>query len=153
MQESKNGFAHEVDRLAQELIDANPGSTLSAAYREVAINLSEPSAPLDKAQDAREFWLQWQEETGVRHHTIDDWPIQFAEAYVRRLRSQPMPRSSKQETKLRYIAKPNDPAPRGTEVYSHVVWDNHDKKAIAYASVFTAVDFAGQMNEKGFIEP
>ena len=55
----------------------------------------------------------------------------------------------------RYVVKANEPntGPKNLRVYSHVVWDTKDNKAIAYAMAFTAVDYAAQMNEKGFIEP
>jgi hypothetical protein len=56
-------------------------------------------------------------------------------------------------TEKRYIVKPNEPAHLVLEAYSHVVWDTQENKPIAYAGPFTAVEYAAQMNEKGFIEP
>jgi hypothetical protein len=54
----------------------------------------------------------------------------------------------------RYEAKPNDNHVRGVEIYSHMVWDSEAKETIAYtASEVTALNYAAQMNEKGFIEP
>lgn len=54
----------------------------------------------------------------------------------------------------RYNARPNDNHIRGVEVYSHMVWDSEANEAVAYAaSEVTALNYAAQMNEKGFIEP
>lgn len=57
------------------------------------------------------------------------------------------------DSTLRYIVKPNDPPRKHLEVYSHMVWDCKEDRPVAYASIFTAVDYAGQLNEKGYIEP
>jgi hypothetical protein len=58
------------------------------------------------------------------------------------------------ETAERYVIRENTPPIKGLESYAYVVWDTEENKPIAYTGgIFAAKDYAGQMNEKGFIEP
>lgn len=53
----------------------------------------------------------------------------------------------------RYDVRPNSDPLKGTEIYSHMVWDDEAKYAVAYtSSEVVALNYAAQMNEKGFIE-
>ena len=46
-------------------------------------NFKAPAAPSgEQTPNAWQFWCQWQADNNVRHHTIDDWPIRFAEAWA-----------------------------------------------------------------------
>lgn len=53
------------------------------------------------------------------------------------------------KTDNRYQVKPIEKPP-----YSFAVWDSEEKRDIAYTNEeVTALGYAAQMNEKGFIEP